>query len=166
MWPLWRGGRCGNVAIVERWPLWGCGHCGEVAVVGRWPLVGRSGRCGELAVSGGSTVFRIKDWGLVLQTLSANHCCTVFDEWLFLLFRAVHTIPDMYFSCGHKSYLACCRHCATIAFSPFLYPRSNYFSFNLSSPASVKKLAFWPFSTQMAANFGLQISGCRLRNAS
>ena len=46
----------------------------------RWPLVERSGRSGELAVSGGSTVFRIKDWGLVLQTLSANHCCTVFDE--------------------------------------------------------------------------------------
>ena len=46
----------------------------------RWPLVERSGRSGELAVSGGSTVFRINYWGLVLQTLSANHRCTVFDE--------------------------------------------------------------------------------------
>ena len=104
-WPLWGGGRCGEVAVVKRWPLWGGGRCGEVAVVGRWPLCGGGrcgevavsrekwplwgdgrcgelgdGRCGELGVSGGSTVFRIKDWGLVLQTLSANHCCTVFDE--------------------------------------------------------------------------------------
>ena len=36
-WLLWRGGCCGEVAVVERWP------CGEVAVVERWP-------CGEVAV--------------------------------------------------------------------------------------------------------------------
>ena len=43
-WPLWRGGRCrevavsGEVAVVERWLLWRGGRCGEVAVVERWPL--------------------------------------------------------------------------------------------------------------------------------
>ena len=31
-WPLWRGERCGEVAVVERWP------CRELAVVERWPL--------------------------------------------------------------------------------------------------------------------------------
>ena len=62
-WPLWGGGRCGEVAIVESWPLvgrWplGRGGChgevavsGEVAVVERWPLWG-GGRCGEVAVVG------------------------------------------------------------------------------------------------------------------
>ena len=39
-WLLWRGGRCGEVAVSR-----------EVTVVRRWPLVGRSGRCGEMAVS-------------------------------------------------------------------------------------------------------------------
>ena len=37
-WPLQRGGRCGEVAVVERWPLWRGGRCGEVAAVERWPL--------------------------------------------------------------------------------------------------------------------------------
>ena len=37
-WPLQRGGRCGEVAVVERWPLWRGGCCGEVAAVERWPL--------------------------------------------------------------------------------------------------------------------------------
>ena len=42
-WPLWRGGRCrevasGEVAIVERWPLWRGGRCREVAAVERWLL--------------------------------------------------------------------------------------------------------------------------------
>ena len=35
---FWRGGRCRQVAVVERWPLWRCGHCGEVVVVERWSL--------------------------------------------------------------------------------------------------------------------------------
>ena len=43
-------------------------------------------------------------------------------------------------------------------FPPFFILALAIFPFNLSSPASVKKLAFWPFSTQMAANFGLQIT--------
>ena len=29
-WPLWRGYRCGEVAVVERWPLWRGGRCREV----------------------------------------------------------------------------------------------------------------------------------------
>ena len=55
-WPLWRDGRCrevavverwhgcremtvsGGMAVVERWPLWRDGRCREVAVVERWPL--------------------------------------------------------------------------------------------------------------------------------
>ena len=55
-WPLVGGsGHCGEVAVSrEKWPLWGGGRCGEVAVVERWPLWG-GGRCGEVAVSGGST---------------------------------------------------------------------------------------------------------------
>ena len=37
-WPLWRGGRCREVAVVDRWLLWTGGRCGEVTVVERWPL--------------------------------------------------------------------------------------------------------------------------------
>ena len=48
-WPLWRGGRCGELAVVESWPVWRGGRCREVAGVERWPLW-RVGRCGELAV--------------------------------------------------------------------------------------------------------------------
>ena len=48
-WPLWRGGRYGEVAVEERWSLWRGGCCGEVAVMERWPLR-RGGRCGEVAV--------------------------------------------------------------------------------------------------------------------
>ena len=49
-WPLWRGGHCGGLAIVEEWLL-----------LEGWPLwrVGcywRDGRCGGVAVSGGVTV--------------------------------------------------------------------------------------------------------------
>ena len=47
-WPLQRGGRCGEVAIVERWPLHRGGRCEEVAVVDRWPLW-RSRHCREVA---------------------------------------------------------------------------------------------------------------------
>ena len=31
MWPLWRGGRCREVVVVES-------RCGEVVVVERWSL--------------------------------------------------------------------------------------------------------------------------------
>ena len=58
-WPLWGGGRYGEVAVVGRWPLWGGGRCEEVAVVGRWPLVGRSGRCGEMAVVESWALWRV-----------------------------------------------------------------------------------------------------------
>ena len=34
-WPLWRGDRCGEVAIVEGWPLWRGDRSREVAVVER-----------------------------------------------------------------------------------------------------------------------------------
>ena len=43
-----------DAVVVEKWPLWRGGRCGEVAVVERWPLR-RSGRCGEVA-AGGSTL--------------------------------------------------------------------------------------------------------------
>ena len=39
-WPLvGRSGRCGEAIVsLEKWPLWEGGRCGEVAIVGRWPL--------------------------------------------------------------------------------------------------------------------------------
>ena len=44
-WPLWGGGRCRDVAIVESWPL-----VEKWPLVGRWPLW-RGGCHGEVAVS-------------------------------------------------------------------------------------------------------------------
>ena len=32
-WLSWKGGRCGEVAVVERWSLWRGGCRGKVAVV-------------------------------------------------------------------------------------------------------------------------------------
>ena len=32
--PLWRGGHCREVTILERWLLWRGGRCGEVTVSG------------------------------------------------------------------------------------------------------------------------------------
>ena len=44
-WPLWGGGRCGDVANVESWPL-----VEKWPLVGRWPLW-RGGCHGEVALS-------------------------------------------------------------------------------------------------------------------
>ena len=85
-WPLWRGGDCREVAIVEKRSLWRGGHCEEVAIiqrgghcrevatVKRWPLQ-RGGHWGEVAV--------IERW--MMQR--GGRCGEVADEERWLLWR-------------------------------------------------------------------------------
>ena len=82
-WPLWRGGRCREVAIVESWALWRGGHCRELAAVRRWPLV-------EVRLN----ICRRALWSVVAYDLSHNRHGLIASRMVKSLEDDYGVIPD------------------------------------------------------------------------